>query len=350
MRTIYSGDEKRIIELWFEGVSRDEIAKRVHKSGSTVSSVTASLPPSLPPLRDLSMELAKCKISAFEASKGARMLSKLGELGIDLAQVPRFIQTVNKLSERSDYEPKQIVAAAIQLSKLEENSGKSYLEAKKEFETNLKEKSEMNREISALQNGIVQLERARKGKLKQCNVTEKTLKDYTETKQYLRRYGITLTDPGALRAYLENMRQTEGKPANFAKFTRNFGSLGGRITYLTNQKQARAKELSAFKDEIAANKQVLENQKTEICEMEEDKANKENAIAKEIEDLGAKERERKTSLQTETKKLANVLGVKAETEEISKAIEALRKKCADFGDQVSKRKKPLGKLKEKSQN
>ena len=341
MRRIYSQDEKRIIELWFEGVSRDEIAKRVHKSGSTVSSVTASLPPCLQPLRDLSVELTKCKISAFEASKGAKLLSKLGEPGIDLAQVPRFIQTVNKLSERSDYEPKQIVTAAIQLSKLEEDSGKSYLEVKKEFETNLKENSELNRKNSALRNGIVQLERTRKRKLTQCKVTEKRLKDYTETKQYLRRYGITLTDPGALRAYLENMRQTGGKPANFAKFTRNFGSLSGRITYLTNQKQARAKELSAFKDEITANKRVLEHQKTEIRQMEEDKAKKENAIAKEIEDLRAKECERKSSLQTETKKLADVLGVKAETEEISKAIEALRKKRADLDDQVSREEKAL---------
>jgi chromosome segregation ATPase len=225
MRRIYSETEKKVIELWFLGAPRDGIARKLHISGSTVSSITRSLPECLQQLRDLSVEIRKNRSSASEALKGAKLFSKLAQLGTGLGQGPGFILSVRKLSRKAEYEPDKVMHEAMQLNSLEEQSGKSYSEVMREFEAKHKQIVELTKKNSELQREMERKEEQRAQKLRQCRVTEEQLKNFEEVQQTLGRNHISLADVKDLKKYLENIRKTGGHPGNFVKFTRTFGSL-----------------------------------------------------------------------------------------------------------------------------
>jgi len=127
MIRISSQTENRIIELWFKGFPRDTIARRVAVSGSTVSKVISQLPECLRELRALSVELRKSGKSLPEALKGAKLLSKLNDLSVELDQVESYVRVTRKISRKEGYEPKQVVQATMKLSDLEENRGNRIL-------------------------------------------------------------------------------------------------------------------------------------------------------------------------------------------------------------------------------
>lgn len=113
MRRITSQIEGQIIEDWFQGRARDDIARRRHASGDTVSRVVNSFPLCMQELRDLSTELRKNHGSSTDPLKGAKLLSKLAVLGVELDEVPSFIKSVNKFCAGTQYVPKDVVQASM---------------------------------------------------------------------------------------------------------------------------------------------------------------------------------------------------------------------------------------------
>ena len=147
MRSISPQTKNRIVELWFKGFPRDTIARRVAVSGSTVSKVISQLPECLRELRALSVELRKSGKSLPEAFKGSKLLSKLHDIGVELEQLQDFIRVVNKLSRKAEYQPKTVVEAAMEISDLEEKSGKSYPEIIDEFQAKTKQVRNLNENV-----------------------------------------------------------------------------------------------------------------------------------------------------------------------------------------------------------
>ena len=88
MHRISSETEARIIQLWFEGNSRDEVARKLAVGAGTVSAVLSSLPPCLEVLRNLSRTLRKLGREPNEALEGAEILRLLDAKGISREQVP----------------------------------------------------------------------------------------------------------------------------------------------------------------------------------------------------------------------------------------------------------------------
>ena len=111
MNRISSYEEGKILEAWFEGVSRDEIAARVNVSGSTVSSVVSSLPTCLTPLRDLSKVLRRLNIGPVDALDGLAVREALSKLKVTVEQIPDFINGYKKIASSSDTEPHELVQA-----------------------------------------------------------------------------------------------------------------------------------------------------------------------------------------------------------------------------------------------
>lgn len=107
-------------------------------SGSVVSGIAASFPPCLPELRSLNLRLRKSGATVNEAIQGANLLSKLNQLGVEVNGVSSFVGAFKKVAKKSGYSPAEIVQAAMKLSELEEQSGKSYAEAIEKFDATLK--------------------------------------------------------------------------------------------------------------------------------------------------------------------------------------------------------------------
>jgi len=373
MRRIPFQTRKRIIELWFKGIPRDSIARRLRVSGDTVSSVVAQLSSDASQiaecpkeLRDLSVELRKLNLSSSEALEGAKLLSKLANLGFAPEQLHEFIQTATKLSRKTEYQPKQVIQAAMKLSDLEEKSGKSYTETIREFEAKTKQTKE-------LQEAINEKEKERTQKLSVNRVTDKEIRYIKELRQKFRRYRINLTDVENLQAYLENMQETGGNPKKFVEYTRKYGSLQGRLTLLERQKQQKISEIKGMQDDFESQKQqkitemkrmqtLLESQRQQrIAEINGLKKEKETvagelirlriAVSEQRREEGRliesnrklrKEAdEQKARLDATVSRLAEILKVTVDVEEINKAIHAKNEELANLDTSISTKSEKL---------
>jgi len=326
MRGITFQTEERIIELWFKGLPRDTIARRTGVSGSTVSKVIGELPECLRELRDLSRELRKIGLSPSEALKGTKLRSKLADLGVEPDQLQDFLKVVGKLSRKAEYQPKQVVQAAMKLSDLEEVSGKLFVEAIRDFETNTEQSRKLEEKNARLQEEIDKKDNIRKQRLRQNRVTAKEIEYVKALRQTFRRYGISLADAENLLEYLKNMQETGGNPKKFIKFTRSHGSLKGRSTYLENQKKQKAIDLKEIEDNIEnAGKQFFKLQ-TAVSKQEK----KEDDIVQRLGEREEKEAQQKIRLEALAATVAQMLGVKADVTEMNKAMNAMTEKLQNL--------------------
>jgi len=326
MRRITFQTEERIIELWFKGLPRDTIARRTGVSGSTVSKIISYLPECLRELRDLSRELRKIGISPSEALKGTKLHSKLADLGVEPDQLKDFLKATGKLSRKAEYQPKQVVQAAMKLSDLEETSGKLYVEAIREFKTKTEQTPKLEEKNVKLQEEIDKKDRTRKQRLRQNRVTAKEIEYVKALRQTFRRYGISLTDAENLLEYLKNMQEIGGNPKKFIRFTREHGSLKGRSTYLENQKKQKAIELKEIEDNIETAGKELSKRQTAVSRQEK----KEDDIVQRLGELEEKEAQQKIRLKALAASLAQMLGVKAGVTEMNMAINARTKKLQNI--------------------
>jgi hypothetical protein len=259
MKRISSELEERVIDLWIDGHSRDQIAKTLHISGSTVSSIVSSLPKNLEILRDLRLELRKINLLPTDSLEGARLISEIRQLGVEPNQVRISIQAVKKIAEDSGYQPKQVIQAEMKLSRLEQESGKPYSEAIKGFEANAQLNKNLKQDNLRLQLEIGQNKLERKQTLKKARIAEKEITYVKELKSEFRCYGVDLEDAESLRKYLGNMKETRCNPKRFMCFTKKHGSINGRLSYLKAEVQKESINLSEAAKRVESKKNELIN-------------------------------------------------------------------------------------------
>jgi hypothetical protein len=127
--------ERKILALYFEDHSRDETAEMVGVPPSTVSEVISILPENIHYLRELPVEVKQQDLSVFDAKKGTELRARLNDLGVKFEKLQSYVESSEKMRTNPDYEPKKVVQAAIRLSDLEEETGQSYPEITRDFES-----------------------------------------------------------------------------------------------------------------------------------------------------------------------------------------------------------------------
>lgn len=346
MREISFQTIKRTIELYFKGHKRDVIARKTGVSTGTVSNVMNLLPGSLKELRTLSVELRKSGKSLHEALEGAKLCRQLKEMNVEPDQLSDFIRAVKKLSRNAGYQPKQVVQSAIVLSDLEEKSGKSYPEAIKEFEAKTEQTQKLERTKLKLGKEIEKKDKEREQKLRLNRTTEKEIRYVKELRQELRKQGISLTDAESLEKYLRNMQETGGNPRKFVKFTRKHGSLKGRLTYLENQKQKKTLELDRIKKEKENVEAEISLLKISVSELRADKGK----IIEKLETLKTEVNRQNIKLEGTVASLAEILRVKANVEDMNKAINARAQKLHNLEIALSIKQTKIQELERKKKN
>lgn len=331
MGRISSHTEKRIAELWFEGLPRDIIAQRLCVSGSTVSKIVNLLPESQQETRSLSMELRKLGLSPSEAKEGAKLISKLGQLGVKPNQLEGYIESSKKISKEAGYEPQQVVKSAMTLSNLEAKAGKSYFEVLREFEIT----TEYNR---SLKKENRRLEVEKKEKLVQNKVTENEIKYIKELRQNLRLYGIDLADAETLQRYLQNMQETDGDPKKFVEYAKKHGSLEENVKAEEEALQILIRRIEYCGTEINRSLAALSSLKKETY------ATKQN-----LETLKREERETQERIQQELILLSRLLEVETEGRTIKEALDSKRKELKMLEPKVEEETQRLQKNKKQNQ-
>lgn len=251
MRRIASDIEAKIIEMWFEGYTREYIAKTLGPGEATVSDIIGTLPTCLQIARDIAVANRKHNLTLADAWAGLEVAVQLAAEDVAPEQIPSFIQTVKKMSANAEYEPSRVIVAGIELSNLEAQSGKKYPEAIEEFRTAIKEKSELDKgngertkENLELQLEIEGNRRLRSLTLEQANTAPQELSEFFDCRAALRRCGMIISDAKKVRKILDNFKEASGNPKHLVSLVRKHDSITKSLATVERQLPAKREELA----------------------------------------------------------------------------------------------------------
>ena len=220
-----TGDIKdEVIRLYLKGESRNDIASTCGLSQGTVSNIIdewkRSLDiPDVQSLRDLAVNLKRCGIDAVQCAQGLRILNTIKKLGVNQNQVESFMIEVYRYGQRIGLAPQDIASnlqALINLSK-----DIPFLKIPEHIEEKKKEKTQLEEEIRKRHKDIKTLEERkdtlkieastakelRDVSLQEEKTTSAELKEYSNFKTELRKYGIPIDDLPKMIQLLYGIRQ-----------------------------------------------------------------------------------------------------------------------------------------------
>jgi hypothetical protein len=264
MNRLSRDQEIAIIGLWLEGKARDAIAEDLGISGSTVTDVISALPASLGKLRELNQYFRKTGLPALALSQLLkRVTEEVGE-GLKPEALPTLVEYAVKAAENANYKLTAVVDAAAKIIQLETQSGQTYPEALKEYESKINENKRLQAEIdekhrknqhltltnSKLRKERCEAKRERRHQMRQARVTEKEIRDFKEAKLQLHRAGIDLSDARKLYRCINFMKESGGNPAELNRMAQENGSANDQLATVK-------KELKDKQDELALNKEAI---------------------------------------------------------------------------------------------
>jgi len=166
-----------IVRLYLGGLSYDEIAVQAGVSKGTVANVVGDLKAGrvldvqgpaeqLELLRELAVDLRRCRLTPGQAAAGLAVLSRLQAVGVEPGDIESWVAMCRELAAQ-ETEPEVFVRAALALEELKKSTGLS-AEA-------------LEQKVSRLQKEVVRLESIA-GKLKGC---QQELEELTKRRQKL---------------------------------------------------------------------------------------------------------------------------------------------------------------------
>src|ERR687889_650970 len=213
-----------VIRLYLQGLSRNDIARTCGVGEGTVSNIIdewkRSLDiPDVQSLRDLAVNLKRGGIDAAQCAQGLRILNTIKKLGVNQNQVESFMIEVYEYCQRIGLAPQDIASnlqALINLSKdIPFSKIPEYIEAKKKEISRLDEETrKQHEEIKSLKETKRELKietstakELRDVSLQEEKTTTAELKEYSNFKTELRKYGIPIDDLPKLVQLLYGIRQ-----------------------------------------------------------------------------------------------------------------------------------------------
>jgi len=154
LRKIPRRVEKEILRRWLEGYTQRQAAREFRVGLATVNRVindARKRTPDLDELRRLNVMLRKGDSSVVDAIRGARLLDRVSELGVNLDRLESFIKLSERISSERGVEAERFVEASMGLMGLEAKTGKSYEEVVKDFEERMKRIEDLEAKAKSVQ-------------------------------------------------------------------------------------------------------------------------------------------------------------------------------------------------------
>jgi hypothetical protein len=200
-----------VIRLYLQGESRDDIARTCGVGEGTASNIIDEWKrrldiPDVQSLRDLAVNLKRCGIDAAQCAEGLRIINTMKKLGVNPNQVESFMNETYEYCQRIGLAPQDIASnlqALINLSK-----DIPFSKMPERIEEKKKEKIQLEEEIRKRREDIKTLEETKETlemetstakdlrdlALQEEKTTTAELKEYSNLKTELRKYGILIED------------------------------------------------------------------------------------------------------------------------------------------------------------
>jgi hypothetical protein len=231
--------EKRVFQLHFSGVPRDDIALRLDIAPSTVTEILSVLPPEVAPLRQLSKDLKKGEMVLQDSLMGVEIMNEFKAFGIEPQHFSSCLQAVLKMSADAVYKPDRVLQGASKLVELENEAGKSYSEVLWDFEVlnekTRRKKRETNRlrkKNSTLRAQIKENEERAAQTFKAAEEAPKDISRFKKQKIKLRQNGLSFDDIDTVNRLLENIKEVGGDVKRLVSLVETYGSLNSKISEL----------------------------------------------------------------------------------------------------------------------
>lgn len=242
MDRVYSEVDAKIFEMWAQGDSRDETARATGTSQGHVSAKWATIPASFRPLRDLAVALRKLNFLPNDALRGTDLLQLLTQYGITHEKIILFLETVRKASVEAGYQPEKVIQAHMELTDLENKSGKPYTEALKEYQTLAQQLLEERKEKSQLELETKENKRLCDEALEQAKTTPGQISEFQYCKASYGEYGMDIDDAETVRRVLDNIKEADGNPKRLISLVKRHGSLTRSLANVERQLPIRQAE------------------------------------------------------------------------------------------------------------
>jgi len=264
-KRISDREKSEIMDLHFQGLSRDDIAKEIGVSTGAVSGVIKQfidcadsesteeaaeeydVIETVESLRSLAVKIRKAGTSVEELRGVSNMLGRIKKL-IDLDRLEGYIKAGESLGDKAHVE------ASVRMHLIEERTGRSHDDILNDLESKESRVRGLSSEIQHLQSQIKNLDLERekaqtnlnaektrleaelKEHLKQHSLTLERIQYIANIERELSGYGIELTQLEGLRRVLNAVDETGQDAKKIAELAKKVGSLRA-------QTEAEAKEL-----------------------------------------------------------------------------------------------------------
>lgn len=273
--------KSEIAELYFQGLTRDEIAKKTGVSAGAVSGVIREftdcadststeeaaeeydVSETVESLRSLAVGIRKAGTSVEEMMEVSKMLERIKKL-TDLDRLEGFIKTGESLADKAHVE------ASVRMHLLEEHTGKTHDDILAELErknTRLAEQSEeiqsRNAEIKHLEDEKTRLTQEGEEFLKQHNLTMARVEHVLRVEEALSRYEIDLTKLEGLQRVLGAIEEAGYDPKEVVEQIKKKGALKLQIETHTKDLAGIQAEAARLNEEVSAlEKKIAEAEST----------------------------------------------------------------------------------------
>lgn len=233
--SISTQEKRAIISAYFQVPNRDDVAKRVHRGGGTVTREVNEFKKEakskgwksaaeeygvsqiIEELHELSVIVNKNNIAPVEAIDGAKIAAALKPMNIDLSNLNQFINQVYTRSKEKEYQASDIVDDCEKIQNLEYDYELSYEEIVEKFEEMGSKISSQREEIIKLNKNIVEAKK-RNVNLYDKYVTDKeSLENYKNTNDALTKLGLSLKDMEKIETILLALKKEKLNPTKIIK-------------------------------------------------------------------------------------------------------------------------------------
>jgi len=278
--------EDRIVELCLCGYTRNEIAKKVHASGETVSRhmnqfmsrLSEKASEQLENLIQLSRELRESRKTLPEALETAHLCANLEKLNVRPDELGHFISSCKNIAKSLGAEATNYANAAIRLAKLEADTGKKHEDIIKDYEDKVKTVNRLSNEIDDLQKKERKSEeqfekqmRESKNKLqeqmRENRLKEEDLNCAHDLKRILAPHGLDIDDAVLVPRLIKYVQESHMNPAVVLSKIKSIDSLSNTISTLKQDITASKRQLEDTQSKLAkAEKQIMaiETRKREL--------------------------------------------------------------------------------------
>lgn len=157
MKEISHRKRVAVIKLYLDGCPYDEIGRRTDVSKGSVANIASELRKGLYPgfedisdqvglIRELAVDMKRGNISIWQARAGASLFLRLLDLGVEPEDLERWVKLCQEIATPSG-SGEGLIAAALDLMSLGEETGRNYQEVLEEHQSRLRELQELGASI-----------------------------------------------------------------------------------------------------------------------------------------------------------------------------------------------------------